>query len=87
MKVLEFFKVSHRFFFSMGNTIVTFRGSGITRVHKDRLMINRVGRRAVRQPFKTTVGRGSSSQDLDNGSLRTVLFPLGNLKQGVHHKL
>ena len=77
MKVLELFKVSHRFFFSMGNTIVTFGASGILRVHKDRLMINiRVERRAVRQPFKTTVGRGSSSQDLDNGSLRTVLFPL-----------
>jgi len=75
MKVLELFKVSHRFFFSMGNTIVTSRASGITRVHKDRLMINiRVGRRAVRQPFKTTMGRGSSSQGLDNGFIENCFI-------------
>ena len=36
-----------------------------------------VGSNTVRQPFKTTAGRGLSSQGLDGGSLKTFLFPPG----------
>ena len=59
----------------MGSSIATFRASGTTPVDKDRLMILIiVGSNTVRQRFKTTVGRGSSSQDLDSGFLETFLI-------------
>ena len=53
-------------FFSIGDSIATFKASGpITPVDKHRLMILViVGSSTVKQPFKTTAGRGSSSQDL-----------------------
>ena len=57
-------------FFNAGDSIATFRTLGTTPVDKDRLMILViVGSNTVRQPFKTTAGRGSSSQDLDSGFL------------------
>ena len=35
---------------------------------------NSIGKNTVRQPFKTTAGRGSSSQDLDSVFLENVLI-------------
>ena len=63
-------------FFSMGHRIATLRASGITPVDKpDRLMILViVGRSRVRQPFKTTTGRGSSSQDLNSDFLENFFI-------------
>ena len=63
-------------FFSMGDRIATLRASGITPVDKpDRLMILViVGRSTVRQPFKTTTRRGSSSQDLNNDFLENFFI-------------
>ena len=59
----------------MGDSVATFRASGTTPVDKDRLMILvMVGSNTVRQPFKTTAGRGSSSQDLDSGFLENVFY-------------
>ena len=53
-------------FFSMVDSIATFKTSGITPIIKNRLTILAiVGSSTVKQPFKTTAGRGSSSQDLD----------------------
>ena len=59
-------------FFNVGNSVATFTASGITPVDKDRLVI--VGSNTVRQPFKTTAGRGSSSQDLESGFLENVFI-------------
>ena len=62
-------------FFNVGNSVATFRASGTTPVDKDRLMILLiVGSNTVRQPFKTTAGRGSSSQDLDSGFLENFFI-------------
>ena len=62
-------------FFNVGDNIATFRASGTTPVDKDRLMILIiVGSNTVRQPFKTTAGRGSSSQDLDSGFLENFFI-------------
>ena len=65
-------------FFNVGDSIATFRASGTTPVDKDRLMILViVENNTVRQPFQTTAGRGSSSEDLDSGFLENFLFPPG----------
>ena len=62
-------------FLNVGDSIATFRASGTTPVDKDRLMILvMVGSNTVRQPFKTTAGRGSSSQDLESGFLENVFI-------------
>ena len=59
----------------MGNSVATFRASGTTPVDKDRLMILViVENNTIRQPFKTTAGRGSSSQDLDSGFLENFFI-------------
>ena len=70
-------------FFNVGDSVATFRASGTTPVDKDRFMILViVGSNMVRQPFKTTAGRGSSSQDLDSGFLENVFYFLqGNLSK------
>ena len=70
-------------FFNVGNSVATFRASGTTPVDKDKLMILViVGSNTVRQPFKTTAGRGSSSQDLDSGFLENFFYFLqGNLSK------
>ena len=70
-------------FFNVGNSVATFRASGTTPVDKDRLMILViVGSNTVRQPFKTSAGRGSSSQDLDSGFLENFFYFLqGNLSK------
>ena len=50
----------------MGDNIATFKAPGITPVDNDRLtVLPIVGSSTVKQPFKTTAGRGSSSQDSD----------------------
>ena len=52
----------------MGDSIATFRASGIVPVDKEKLIFFViVGSYTVKQPFKTAAGRGSSSQDSDNG--------------------
>ena len=64
-------------FFNVGNSVATFRASGTSPVDKDRLMILViVGSNTVRQPFKTTAGRGSSLQDLDSGFLENFFYLL-----------
>ena len=70
-------------FFNVGNSVATFRASGTTPVDKDRLMILViVGSNTVKQPFKTSAGRGSSSQDLDSGFLENFFYFLqGNLSK------